>query len=321
MARQWRIEYEGALYHVMSRGNDGRVIMSDDEDREVFLSVLGEMSERFEIEVHSWVLMSNHYHLLLKTRRANLSKGMQWFGATYTRRYNVKHKRSGHLFQGRFKSLLVENDNYLLRLSCYIHRNPLRAKIVKRLADYKWSSYRTYAYAEPCPDWLEIDLILSQVSGDDRHTAYRRRVQGYSGEKKKMSEEIHLGLVAGTKRFAKYIKKKYMPDEPSQEIPQQKMVQGDFQILHLLERASEILACDIEEFKNSRRISHDNKLKRDIIIYLLWKTGAYTNKEIGDHLGLGYSAVSRCVSNCNELLNTSKAYKKGYNSIKSLIKM
>ncbi len=112
-----------------------------------------------------------------------------------------------------------------------------------------------------------------------------------------------------------------MPNEPSQEIPQQKMVQGDFQILHLLEQVSEILECDIEEFKNTRRISQDNKLKRDIIIYLLWKTGAYTNKEIGVHLGLGYSAVSRCVSNCNELLNTSKTFKKGYNSVKSLIKM
>ncbi len=182
--------------------------------------------------------------------------------------------------------------------------------MVKRLADYKWSSYRTYAYAEPCPDWLEIDMILSQVSGDDRHVAYRRKVQGYSGEEKKMSEEIHLGLVAGTKKFAKYIKKKYMPDNPSEEIPQQKTVQDDFQILNLLEQACEILECDIEEFKNARRISYGNKLNRDIIIYLLWKTGAYTNKEIGAHFGLGYSAVSRYVSHCNELCNTSKDFEK-----------
>ncbi len=98
MARQWRIEYEGALYHVMSRGNEGRGITQDDEDRRQFLSVLEEMSERFDIEVHAWVLMTNHYHLLLRTRRANLSKGMQWLGAMYTRRYNQKYKRRGHLF-------------------------------------------------------------------------------------------------------------------------------------------------------------------------------------------------------------------------------
>jgi len=321
MARQWRIEYEGALYHVMSRGNEGRSIAGDDEDRESFMALLGNMSDRFEIEVHSWVLMSNHYHLLLKTRRANLSKGMQWFGATYTRRYNVKHKRSGHLFQGRFKSLLVENDNYLLRLSCYIHRNPLRAKMVKRLADYEWSSYRNFAYGEPCPDWLETNLILSQVSRDDRYVAYRRKVQGYSGEEKKMSENIHLGLVAGTKEFAKYIKKKHMPEKPNEEIPQQKTVQDDHDLSSLLEKASSILECDVENFKNARRISQDDKLKRDLIVYLLWKTGAYTNKEIGVYFGLGYSAISRCVSVCNNSLSENKPFVKGYNRIKSLIKM
>jgi putative transposase len=207
MARQWRIEYKGALYHIMSRGNEGRSIHSDDVDRDLFLSLLGEMSERFGIEIHSWVLMSNHYHLLVKTRQANLSRGMQWFGVTYTRRFNLKHNRSGHLFQGRFKNLLVENDSYFLRLSCYIHRNPLRAKMVKRLAAYEWSSYRTYAYGEPGPDWLETDLILSQFGGEDKHTAYRRKVQGYSSEEKKMSEDIHMGPCCWNKEVRKIHKK------------------------------------------------------------------------------------------------------------------
>ncbi|KPA19010.1 toxin RelE [Candidatus Magnetomorum sp. HK-1] len=321
MARQWRIEYEGALYHVMSRGNEGRSIAEDDEDRTLFLQLLGEMSERFEIEVHSWVLMSNHYHLLLKTRRANQSKGMQWFGATYTRRYNIKHKRRGHLFQGRFKSLLVENDNYLFRLSCYIHRNPLRAKIVKRLGQYDWSSYRVFAYAEPKPAWLVTELILSQLNDDDRHKAYRKKVQRYSGEEKKISEEIHLGIVSGTKKFARFIKNKYMPENPSEEIPQQKHGKDDYDIAELLSKAAEILSCDIDTYKIVRRIDPDNKLKRNLLVYLLWKTGAFTNKEIGVHFGLGYSAVSRCVSVSNEMVNNNKAFKEGYNKIKSLIKM
>lgn len=321
MTRQWRIEYEGALYHVMSRGNEGRLILSDDEDREMFIAVLGEMSERFDIEVYSWVLMGNHYHLLLKTRHANLSKGMQWFGATYTRRYNLKHRRVGHLFQGRFKSLLVENDSYLLRLSCYIHRNPLRAKMVKRLADYKWSSYRTYVYAEPGSDWLKTNLILSQVSGEDKHAAYRRKVQGYSGEEKKMSEDIHMGLVAGTKKFALYIKKKYMPERPNEEIPQQKIKKEDYDIEVLLDKASNMLECNFEVLKTSRRISQANKLNRDIMIYLLWKTGAFTNKEIASHFGLGYSAVSRRVSICKDMIRSNKDFTQGYYSVKSLIKM
>lgn len=321
MARQWRIEYEGAFYHVMSRGNEGRCIAADDGDRNVFLSVIGEMSERFEIEVHSWVLMSNHYHLLLKTKRANLSKGMQWFGATYTRRYNIKHKRSGHLFQGRFKSLLVQDEVYLLRLSCYIHRNPLRAKMVQRLGQYEWSSYRAYAYADPKHDWLETNLVLSQVSGVDRHRAYRKKVQGYSGEEQKMSENIHLGIVAGTKKFAKFIKDKYLPVNPAEEIPQQKQRSDDHDILRLLEKASGILDCDIHEFKKAKRINPSDKLKRDILVYLLWKTGAFTNSEIGSHFGLKYSAISRCVSQCSEIYGKNKGFKKGYGKVKSLIKM
>ncbi len=306
---------------MMSRGNEGRSIAGDDEDRNVFLWVLGEMSERFEIEIHSWVLMSNHYHLLLKTRRANLSKGMQWFGATYTRRYNIKHKRSGHLFQGRFKSLLVQDEGYLLRLSCYIHRNPLRAKMVQRLCQYKWSSYRAYAYADSKPEWLETSLVLSQVSGVDKHLAYRKKVQGYSGEEQKMSENIHLGLVAGTKKFAKYIKDKYLPANPDGEIPQQKQRSDDHDISQLIKKASEILECDIEAYKKGRRINPADKIKRDLIVYMLWKTGAFTNKEIGSQLGLGYSAVSRCISNCNEMDDKNMAFKKGYGKVKSLIKM
>ena len=131
MTRQWRIEYEGCLYHVFSRGNEKRDIVSEEKDYVLFLDTLGQMSNRFDVEVHAYVLMNNHYHILLKTKKANLSKSMQWFGTTYTRRYNLRHSRSGHLFQGRFKNIVVGDEQYLLWLSCYIHRNPFRAGVVK----------------------------------------------------------------------------------------------------------------------------------------------------------------------------------------------
>jgi len=161
MARPWRIEYEGAYYHVLSRGNEGRDIFNDDKDRTLFIDTLGEVSDRFSVDIFAFVLISNHYHLLLRTNHANLSKAMQWLGVTYTRRFNNRHCRSGHLFQGRFKSIVVENDAYVVELSCYIHRNPLRAGIVKRLIDYKWSTYPVYAYGRKASDWLKTDLILS----------------------------------------------------------------------------------------------------------------------------------------------------------------
>jgi putative transposase len=117
MGRAWRIEYEGALYHILSRGNEQKDIFYDDQDRLLFLKTIVEMSERFEIDVFAYVLMGNHYHLLLKTNRANLSKSMQWLGVTYTRRFNLGHFRSGHLFQGRFKSIIVQNDAYLVSVA------------------------------------------------------------------------------------------------------------------------------------------------------------------------------------------------------------
>ena len=138
MSRPWRIEFIGALYRVLSRGNEQGNFFQDDEDRNDFISLMGEISDRFDVDVFAYVLMDSHYHILLRTNRPNLSKAMQWMGVTYTRRFNNRHGRSGHLFQGRFKSLIVENDDYLIELSCYIHRNFLRAVIVrKRLREKK----------------------------------------------------------------------------------------------------------------------------------------------------------------------------------------
>ncbi|MCP4350609.1 MAG: hypothetical protein GY795_34510 [Desulfobacterales bacterium] len=142
MARQWRIGFPGALYHVLSRGNNRQNIFFSDGDRQMFPDLVGEFAERFSIDVYAYVLMSSHYHILLKTKENNLSKSMQWFGTAYTRRFNIRNRRTGHLFQGRFKSIIAENDAYLLRLSCYIHRNPLRAGLVRRLSDYRRSSCR-----------------------------------------------------------------------------------------------------------------------------------------------------------------------------------
>src|SRR5210317_367246 len=165
MSRPWRIEYEGALYHLLSRGNERSDIFMDEKDRSSFLNAVSEMLERFDIDVFAYVLMDNHYYLIVRTRRANLKKAMQWFGTTYTQRFNRRHFRSGHLFQGRYKSIIIQNDSYLLQLSYYIHRNPLRAGIVKRLTGYRWSSYNVYAYGRKVPKWLTTELIMSQFAG------------------------------------------------------------------------------------------------------------------------------------------------------------
>ncbi|CAB5079155.1 hypothetical protein D3OALGA1CA_4324 [Olavius algarvensis associated proteobacterium Delta 3] len=321
MARPWRIEFEGALYHVFSRGNESQRIFLTDADRHSFLNILGRMSERFNTDIFAFVLMDTHYHLLIRTPEANLSKSMQWFGTTYTIQFNIRHSRKGHLFQGRYKSILVENDAYLLRLSYYIHRNPMRAGLVYRLVNYRWSSYPAYAYQLNQPTWLNTEFILSQIGEPDKHRGYRNRAQKYSDEKKSVIEEIRYGLLLGTPKFAEYIKSSFIDGKATAEIPAQTRLVKDRDPQEILNSAVSILDCDIDGFRIARRIKKDDARKRDLLIYLLWQTGNYTNSEIGRLFGLSYSSISRRIRLFETQLSKNGEVKKLLNSIKSQIKV
>ncbi|MCP4371602.1 MAG: addiction module toxin RelE [Deltaproteobacteria bacterium] len=321
MARPWRIEFEGALYHILSRGNERKNIYHDSEDRLSFMDCLGEMSERFEIAVFAYILMDNHYHILLRTNRANLSKGMQWLGATYTRRFNNRHMRSGHLFQGRFKNIIVQNDSYLMQLSCYIHRNPIRAKMVKRLVDYKWSSYPAYAYGKRHPKWLSLDIILSQFHSKDNHKYYRKKVQLYAKEEKRLWEDFHHGLYLGTHEFVDKLKSSFLRDNAHSEIPQQAKLLKITNPEVLLKKAARTLGCNPTDFKISLRISEQDKDNRDLLIYLLWETGLFKNQEIGNLFGLTYSSISHRSAIIRERIAKDNKFKRQFKQLKSQIKM
>jgi len=281
------------------------------------------MSSRFDIEVYAYVLMGNHYHLLLKPHRANLSKSMQWFGANYTRKYNIRHKRSGHLFQGRFKNFLIESPEYLLCLSCYIHRNPLRAKMVKRLADYRWSSYRVYAYGKKSPDWLNTDLIFSFFAGghEDQILGYRKKVQFFSREENNLWEDFRHGLFLGTLEFVNKMKRAHLPDTPHKEQPQQRDIIRSVDPRIIIKKAAAIIDCDPDEFIASGRVYGALKTNRDLLMYLIWEYGVYTNEEIGNLFHVTYSSVSRNISSFRARLIKENALKKLYNKVKSQIKM
>ena len=321
MTRPWRIEFEGAYYHILSRGNERRDIFSDKDDRISFLDTLGKMSDRFEVEVYAYVLMDNHYHLLLKTNTPNISKSMQWFGTTYTRQYNIKHKRNGHLFQGRFKSFLIENDEYLMHLSCYIHRNPLRAGIVSRLVDYPWSSYPIYAYGKKSPEWVYTKPIHSLLDTNDKHLAYRKMVQSYSREETRIWEDFRHGLFLGSQKFVDRIKAKYLTENPDVEIPQKRRVLRDTNPETILMKAAKVLKCDTDIFLQSSRISESDKLNRDLLIYLLWSTGWYSNHEIGNLFGLGYSSISRRVTVMKSKISKDDKLNKRLTKLNSQIKV
>ncbi|MBW2296778.1 MAG: transposase [Deltaproteobacteria bacterium] len=295
MSRAWRIEYAGALYHLLSRGNEGRKIFRDNLDRNFFLATLGELSDRFDIDIYAFVLMDNHYHLLVQTHHANLKKAMHWFGTTYTQRFNWHHSRNGHLFQGRYKSIIVQNNAYMLRLSCYIHRNPLRAGIVNRLAEYRWSSYLTYAYGHTAPDWLATKMILSQFGNRENHRQYREKVQSYAKEEKRLWEDLRHGMLIGSKSFIKRIRKHHLPSEKNEGIPQQTSLAKVFDPTHALHVAERILRCEVQDFANTGRIYGEKKDKRDLMIFMLWNSGTITNQQIGHYFGISHSAVSHAV--------------------------
>lgn len=168
MARPIRIEYAGAVYHVLARGNQGQRICADDGDRKLWLATVSEACRRTGWRIHAWALLGNHYHLLLETPEANLVSGMKWLQGAYTQRYNARHHQRGHLFQGRYRAVPVEADAapYFQTVSTYIHLHPARAKLIRigeqKLWEYPWSSYPHYVRREP-PEWLETKRVLGSL--------------------------------------------------------------------------------------------------------------------------------------------------------------
>jgi putative transposase len=162
MARPLRIELAGGLYHVTSRGDRREDIYFDDGDRGAWLGLLAQVCERFNWVCHAWCQMSNHYHLVLETVEGNLAQGMRQLNGVYTQHVNRTHRRVGHVFQGRYKAIMVEKDNYLLELARYVVLNPVRAGMVADAAQWRWSSYGAMMGTEPAPSWLQTDWLLAQ---------------------------------------------------------------------------------------------------------------------------------------------------------------
>ncbi len=305
MARQWRIEYKGAIYHILSRGNQKQAIFKDDKDREAFIDVIKEAVKRFSIEVYAYVLMGNHYHLMLKTQDPNLSKTMQWIGTAYTRRYHLRHKECGHLFQGRFKSVIVEDETYLLRLSYYIHRNPLRAGMVSRLIDYRWSSYAAYAYQnhqQRKPGWLNTDFILSKFNSKDRCRSYRMAAQDYSDETVQIWEEVKHGLIFGSDQFVDKIRSTFLKASPDAELPQHNRLRGEVRWDEFILRVNSILNYDVIKHKITKHSDAVKKRNRNMVIYALKMNTTLSNPAIGRKFGVSYSAISKIVSAFREQL-------------------
>lgn len=200
MSRAVRVEWEGAFYHVMARGVARLPTFLDDEDRRIFLRKLGRLVERGVLEVHAYCLMPNHYHLLLRTPQAGLARWMRHVNGDYVRTFNYRHRRVGHLWQGRYKAILVEEARYLKECSRYIHLNPNRAKITRPAERYPWSSYRNYVGGPKAVPWVETRMVLGEFGGD--RSKYRAYVEAGKGEKPVSPfERAVAGVALGSEAF------------------------------------------------------------------------------------------------------------------------
>lgn len=278
MSRPLRLEYAGAIYHLTARGNARGVIFLDAADREMFLACLGEAVARFGWLCHAYCLMDNHYHLLIETPEANLSRGMRQLNGVYTQRFNRRHRRVGHVFQGRYKAIVVERDSHLLELCRYVVLNPLRAGAVKHIARYRWSSYPATMGLAPCPDWLSTDWLLAQF-GKRRSTARHQYADFVAQGAAQPSpwDELRGQVLLGTERFVEQMRPLLESADALKEVPR---TQRRLQRPHL-------------KALFAGRVRGD-KILRDAAIRKALEQG-YSMASIAEHAGLHYSTVSKII--------------------------
>ena len=276
MTRPLRIEYPGAVYHVTSRGNEKKAVFKDDLDRENFLNTLQQVNKRYNWLCHAYCLMTNHYHLLIETPDANLSLGMRQLNGVYTQLFNKRRKRSGHLFQGRFKGILIQKDSHLLEVCRYVVLNPIRAGMLKGPQQWNWSSFRATAGKEKPHPSLTTNWVLGQFSGKRKmaERKYSQFVNCGIGEKSIWTEvkgQIFLGEVKFVDSLADLLKKhRQVPEIPrSQRYANRPTLDKIFQegILSDNQKRNEKMAKAVERY-------------------------AYRQSEIARHLNLHVSTVS-----------------------------
>ena len=307
MSRPLRITYPGAFYHITARGNEKKPVFKSRRDREKFLEYLGSASERYNAVIHIYCLMDNHYHLLLETPSGNLPQIMLHINGAYTNYFNVKKGRTGHLFQGRYKAILVEKDEYAKELSRYIHLNPVRAGIVKLPEEYEWSSYPEYIGKREKPAWICTDFIHGYF-GKTKASAekqYRKFVSSLiDTEYSCPLDEVVGSAILGRSDFISEIKEKYLSGKKTHK---------DVPALNAL--TDRVSTDDIyKEVENT--CNDDPVLKRNIKIYLAKRHTGKRLKEIGNDFGIGEAGVSQVCRRMAKRIQKDKKLEKNIDAVR-----
>jgi REP element-mobilizing transposase RayT len=295
MSRPLRIQYPNAWYHVMNRGRRGDVVFLDEKDYLEFINLLKETSDMWRVRIGAYCLMPTHYHLLIQTPEANLSRCMRHVDGVYTQRFNRQHNYDGQLFRGRYKSILVGGDSYLLELVRYIHRNPLRGGLVKRLDSYFWSSHEGYLSSAKKWDWLHKEYFISLFSDDKvrKRTAYINFVSKEEPEKIKQFFTLkNIPSILGSEGFINWVKEKYYKVKSHGEVPESKaLAPGADKIKDAVCNAYGVEVDGL--MVTRRRIANE---PRNVAIYLVRRYTGATLESIGREFNMKkYSSVGSVI--------------------------
>ena len=309
MARPYRLQAENTLYHIISRGNNRCKIFFHKSDYPKYLEYLEKAKEKYGFYLYAYVLMPNHIHLLIETPQANISNIMHSLNTSYATYLSVKHRRVGHLFQGRYKSIIVDKDEYLLKLTAYIHMNPLRAKLVKRLEDYLWSSYDLFLHRKEqgLISWNVLGKYINHGPDD-----YRKYVYANNGNTYDFKEKLYAGFILGQPRFIKDTLEDLKIQIEKSDISYNQRIEK----LHEIDEVTDFVA---KRYKTEvdmlfKAANKQNEAKK-VAIYVIKKLCSDTNKEIGKKFGVSYSAVIKAERSMEHTLQRDNKLRKEVNLI------
>ena len=324
MARSPRLQFEDALYHICARGNRRQAIYRSDSDYSRFEDVLTESLTRYQVELHAYVLMGNHFHLLARTTKPNLSRWMQWLTTSYSVWFNRRHRLTGHLFQGRFKAFLVQKGGYLLELSRYLHLNPVRGRVIgagdpatrrQRLRSYRWSSYRGYGGLAIQRDFVTEELVLGEsgATGNTQQSKlrYRRFVeQGLLREIESPLQQVRWQTVLGDESFVRKLQDKLRArrDGSARVQPRTRKALDAIGPEQLIRRVADHYGINRNQLLQER--AHGCQA-RNVAMWLIRQQAGMTLREIGIFFGgINYAAVSQRIKRIDEQTARQKQLRK-----------
>jgi len=316
MARPYRLQGEGYLYHITSRGDDRKSVYISEYDYEKFLEYLLKAKEKYNFYLYAYCLMNNHYHLLVETKLPNLSRIMQYINTSYSVYYNKKRNRCGHVFQGRYKSIIVDGDSYFLELTRYIHLNPVRAGMIKTPEEYKWSSFNEYVKNKR-ETVIDKENIMKYYK--IKPSKYKQFVLEGIDEKTDIFDKVYGGFVLGKVKFIKdTIKDLKHQIEGGEEFSYSNKLTNNIDIDDIVKETAKRFKKTLKELYTGKK---KPILARKAAIYLSKRLTGLTNKEIGEAFQITYSAVSKSSGDMERIMKEERKIRRDVETIISHFKV